>query len=157
MASKKSAYSDLMEEIEKANPTKAHGKFLTPGRHLIKITGADMQAGKKFKGWCLDGEIVDTTGDGLRQGDHVVIMYKDNDSMPSNLKAVVNALGCSTSDLFENALAGRIVRVTATEGTTKGGDPFTFTNFTGFAEEGERLSKPQRAVELATDDDEAPF
>lgn len=156
--------NELMDEIENAQPSRPKGKFLADGRYILKIVRAGLQTGKKFTGWTVDAEVIDTTAapDALkatRPGDAAAIMFKQNDSLPGNLKAVEQNLGVERRALLDgSALTGRLVRVTATDALLKNGDPFTFITFTGFAEEGERLSKPASPAPVSEPaDDEPPF
>lgn len=176
MATKKanpvnSLIDDLMGEIDDATASRPKGKFLSEGRYILKVTNAGIQQGKKFTGWTCDAEVMSTTADfdkerASKPGDGAVIMWKQNDSLPGNLKAVEQSLGVDRRALLDgSALIGKLIKVTATEGKTKEGKPFTFITITGFAEEDEARSlKPSEFVQpmrLApapdVSDDEPPF
>lgn len=156
--------NSLMEEIEEAQPSRPKGKFLADGRYILKINRAGLQSGKKFTGWTVDAEVIDTTAapdplKATRPGDSAAIMLKQNDSLPGNLKAIEQNLAVDRRALLDgSALVGKLVRVTATDSKLKDGSPFTFITFTGFAEEGECLSKPARPAPVSEPaDDEPPF
>lgn len=176
MATKKappidSLIEDLMGEIGDATASRPKGKFLSEGRYILKVTNAGIQQGKKFTGWTCDAEVMSTTADfdkerASKPGDGAVIMWKQNDSLPGNLKAVEQSLGVDRRALLDgSALVGRLIKVTATEGKTKEDKPFTFITITGFAEGDEAHSlKPSEFVQPMrsapaqdVSDDEPPF
>lgn len=158
----------LLKQIENATASRPKGKFMSDGRYVIEVLHHGYQADRDGgESLVFDGRVVCTTADpdplkATRVDDACHFRYVKNDSFAGNVKAICEALDVQArAVVYDKALVGKMVRLTATTITTRQGKPFTQITFEGFADGSEDFkpsTKPASARPAPEPaDDEPPF